>query len=49
MIEILDARKKQVYEKGKGGCELACEKASLAGSVSQRACVFAAPGSSSTL
>jgi nitrogenase molybdenum-cofactor synthesis protein NifE len=40
MIEILDARKKQVYEKGKGDFDLSCEKASLAGSVSQRACVF---------
>ncbi len=40
MIEILDARKKQVHEKGKGDFDLACEKTSLAGSVSQRACVF---------
>ncbi len=40
MIEILDARKQQVYEKGKEGGELTCEKASVAGSVSQRACVF---------
>jgi len=40
MIEILDARKEQVYEKGKEGGELSCEKASVAGSVSQRACVF---------
>jgi len=40
MIEILDDRKKQVYEKGKEQFDLACEKTSLAGSVSQRACVF---------
>ena len=40
MIEILDGRKKQVLEKGKESFPLACEKASLAGSVSQRACVF---------
>lgn len=40
MIEILDERKQQIYEKGKEGAELACDKASLAGSVSQRACVF---------
>ena len=40
MIEILDERKQQVYEKGKEGGDMACEKASLAGSVSQRACVF---------
>jgi len=40
MIEILDDRKKQVYEKGKEQFDLTCEKASLAGSVSQRACVF---------
>ncbi len=40
MIEILDGRKEQVLETGKEGGEIACEKASLAGSVSQRACVF---------
>jgi len=40
MIEILEGRKEQVYEKGKESFNLACEKASLAGSVSQRACVF---------
>jgi nitrogenase molybdenum-cofactor synthesis protein NifE len=40
MIDILDGRKEHIHEKGKGGSELACEKASLAGSVSQRACVF---------
>src|SRR5271157_4747952 len=40
MIEILDERKKQVLETGKESGGIACEKASLAGSVSQRACVF---------
>ena len=40
MIDILEGRKKQVYEKGKERFDIACEKASLAGSVSQRACVF---------
>jgi nitrogenase molybdenum-cofactor synthesis protein NifE len=40
MIEILDSRKSQIYEKGKEQFDLSCEKASLAGSVSQRACVF---------
>jgi nitrogenase molybdenum-cofactor synthesis protein NifE len=40
MIEILDERKRQIYEKGKESGEMACEKASVAGSVSQRACVF---------
>jgi nitrogenase molybdenum-cofactor synthesis protein NifE len=40
MIEILDGRKKQIYEKGKERFHLSCEQASLAGSVSQRACVF---------
>lgn len=40
MIEILDERKNQVYEKGRETFELSCDKASLAGSVSQRACVF---------
>lgn len=40
MIEILDERKKQVYTKGDQTFDIACDKASLAGSVSQRACVF---------
>jgi nitrogenase molybdenum-cofactor synthesis protein NifE len=40
MIEILDERKQQVYKKGGEAFDLACDKASLAGSVSQRACVF---------
>ncbi|MGA2143197.1 MAG: nitrogenase iron-molybdenum cofactor biosynthesis protein NifE [Brevinematales bacterium] len=41
MIDILEGRKNQVIEKG--SCEegvIECGKASLAGSVSQRACVF---------
>ncbi len=42
MIEILDDRKEQVYKKGtdENGRAIACGKTSLAGSVSQRACVF---------
>ena len=40
MIDILEERKEQVLEKGKDGYDLQCEKASAAGSVSQRACVF---------
>ncbi|MDR3148035.1 MAG: nitrogenase iron-molybdenum cofactor biosynthesis protein NifE [Treponema sp.] len=40
MVEVLSARKKQVLEKGKDSFTLECEKASTAGSVSQRACVF---------
>jgi nitrogenase molybdenum-cofactor synthesis protein NifE len=40
MIDILDERKNQVYVKGKEAFDLSCNKASLAGSVSQRACVF---------
>ena len=41
MIEILEGRKKHVYQKGdEGKFEMACDKASLAGAVSQRACVF---------
>jgi nitrogenase molybdenum-cofactor synthesis protein NifE len=38
-ITILEGRKAQVWEKGKGG-SLACGKNSLAGSVTQRACAF---------
>lgn len=38
-IELLDKRKAQVHD-GKGAFEMACEKASVAGSVSQRACSF---------
>ena len=42
MIEILKDRKKQVFQKGaeKEDRGIVCEKPSLAGSVSQRACVF---------
>jgi nitrogenase molybdenum-cofactor synthesis protein NifE len=41
-ISLLEGREKQVYEKSAGGAEvdIACEKTSLSGSVSQRACVF---------
>jgi nitrogenase molybdenum-cofactor synthesis protein NifE len=39
-IEILDERKPQILEKGKDNREIVCGKASAAGSVSQRACVF---------
>ena len=41
MIEILEARKNQVFEKGaEETFDMACDKVSVAGSVSQRACVF---------
>jgi nitrogenase molybdenum-cofactor synthesis protein NifE len=40
MVNILEKRKPQVFENGKDSHELSCEKKSLAGSVSQRACVF---------
>lgn len=41
MIEILEARKDQIHETGNDTAfDMACEKTSLAGSVSQRACVF---------
>jgi len=41
MIEILEARKDQIFEKGiQDSFDMACEKVSVAGSVSQRACVF---------
>lgn len=39
-MNILKERSKQVLTKGQDAYELACDKASLAGSVSQRACVF---------
>lgn len=39
-IEILDVREKQIYEKGAQAFDMACDKHSAAGSVSQRACVF---------
>lgn len=39
-IAVLEDRKKQIFEKGEDAFEISCEKKSLAGSVSQRACVF---------
>jgi nitrogenase molybdenum-cofactor synthesis protein NifE len=40
MFEILEARKPQIHQKGSEPFALACDRQSLAGSVSQRACVF---------
>lgn len=40
MIEILEGRKNQVHEKGQQPFDMSCNKPSLAGAVSQRACVF---------
>lgn len=39
-ISLLKDRKKQIYQKGKDTFDISCEQKSLAGSVSQRACVF---------
>lgn len=39
-IPILKERQKQIYLKGEAPFEMTCDKHSLAGSVSQRACVF---------
>jgi nitrogenase molybdenum-cofactor synthesis protein NifE len=39
-IPILKERQKQIYQKGEAPFEMTCDKHSLAGSVSQRACVF---------
>lgn len=39
-IAILKEREKQIYHKGEQAFDMACGKKSLAGSVSQRACVF---------
>lgn len=39
-IPILKQREGQIYEKGRGDYNMTCDKQSLAGSVSQRACVF---------
>jgi nitrogenase molybdenum-cofactor synthesis protein NifE len=39
-IPILKERQKQIYQKGSTPYEMTCDKHSLAGSVSQRACVF---------
>jgi nitrogenase molybdenum-cofactor synthesis protein NifE len=40
MFEILEARRDQVERTGAGPALMGCEKPSVAGSVSQRACVF---------
>ena len=40
MIDILKDRQPQIGRSGSGSVEIACEKQSLAGAVSQRACVF---------
>jgi nitrogenase molybdenum-cofactor synthesis protein NifE len=40
MITVLDGRKKQVLENGRDDRTIECNRKSLAGSVSQRACVF---------
>jgi nitrogenase molybdenum-cofactor synthesis protein NifE len=39
-IPILQERESQIYEKGRNEFAMTCDKHSLAGSVSQRACVF---------
>jgi nitrogenase molybdenum-cofactor synthesis protein NifE len=39
-ISILKGREKQIYQKGSQAFDMSCEKKSLAGSISQRACVF---------
>lgn len=39
-MEILDARRPQICRVGTDASDIACEKQSLAGAVSQRACVF---------
>jgi len=39
-ISVLEKRKKQIYQKGEDDFDISCEQKSLAGSVSQRACVF---------
>ncbi len=40
MTDILKERRTQVYRKGQDAHEIDCSRASVAGSVSQRACVF---------
>ena len=40
MTDILEGRKAQIHRTGQEPFDMACEKHSLAGSVSQRACVF---------
>ena len=39
-IPVLKEREKQIYQKGSQPFDMSCEQKSLAGSVSQRACVF---------
>ncbi len=39
-ISVLEDRKEQIYQKGQDAFDISCEKKSLAGAVSQRACVF---------
>jgi nitrogenase molybdenum-cofactor synthesis protein NifE len=39
-IHILEERQRQIYQKGKQPFDMICDKVSIAGSVSQRACVF---------
>jgi nitrogenase molybdenum-cofactor synthesis protein NifE len=39
-IEVLDVRKKQIHEKGAQAFDMTCDKHTVAGSISQRACVF---------
>jgi nitrogenase molybdenum-cofactor synthesis protein NifE len=39
-ISVLEDRKNQIYQKGQDTFDISCEKKSLAGAVSQRACVF---------
>jgi len=39
-ISILKGRERQIYQKGSQDFDMSCEKKSLAGSISQRACVF---------
>jgi nitrogenase molybdenum-cofactor synthesis protein NifE len=39
-MDILEGREKQIYYRDENSFDIACEKQSLAGSVSQRACVF---------
>jgi nitrogenase molybdenum-cofactor synthesis protein NifE len=39
-ISVLEDRKKQIFQKGQDAFDISCEKKSLAGAVSQRACVF---------
>ena len=39
-IQVLKDRKQQIYEKGDAPFDMTCDKHSISGSVSQRACVF---------